>query len=110
MEISSTQIDHLAVISITGSIDALTADQVTQYFEREFGNGNTRLVVDLSEVDFMSSAGLRALLASLKKSRQSGGDLCLVAPRPDVERILKMSGFTSILTTYPSVDEALADF
>lgn len=110
MKISSEKIDHLMVISITGSIDALTADQVTGHFDQELGQGNTRLVADLSNVAFMSSAGLRAILASLKQSRQMGGDLCLVAPQPDVERILKMSGFTSILKTYASVDEALADF
>lgn len=110
MEISSTQIDHLTVISITGSIDALTADQVANHFDQEYDNGNTRLVVDLSKVDFMSSAGLRAMLASLKQSRQMGGDLCLAGPQPDVERILKMSGFTSILKTYASVNDALADF
>lgn len=110
MEISSKQRDGLTVIAITGSIDALTADQVTQHFDQELESGNTRLVVDLSGVDFMSSAGLRAMLASLKQSRQAGGDLCLAAPQADVERILKMSGFTSILKTYASVDEALADF
>jgi anti-sigma B factor antagonist len=110
LEISSKQRDGLTVIAITGSIDALTAHQVTQHFDQELESGNTRLVVDLSGVDFMSSAGLRAMLASLKQSRQAGGDLCLAAPQPDVERILKMSGFTSILKTYASVDEALADF
>lgn len=110
MDISSRQIDQHTVISIKGSIDALTADQVTHHFDEELNNGNAHLVVDLSEVDFMSSAGLRAMLASLKQSRQTGGDLCLAAPQPDVERILKMSGFTSILKTYASVEEALADF
>ena len=110
MDISSRQIDQSTVISIKGSIDALTADQVTHHFDEELDNGNTRLVVDLSEVDFVSSAGLRAMLASLKQSRRTGGDLCLAGPQPDVERILKMSGFTSILKTYASVNEALVDF
>jgi anti-anti-sigma regulatory factor len=46
----------------------------------------------------------------LKESRRQGGDLYIAAPGPGVEKILKMSGFTSILKVYPSVQDALAGF
>jgi anti-anti-sigma regulatory factor len=46
----------------------------------------------------------------LKESRQEGGDLHLAAAQPGVEKILKMSGFTSILKSYPTVAEAVAGF
>ena len=72
--------------------------------------GASQLVADLSQVEFMSSAGLRAILAALKEARQHGGDLRLAAAQPGVEKILKISGFTSILKAYPSVDEALSSF
>lgn len=110
MEITSSKMNHAIVISIEGSIDALTADQVTNYFSERMHEGNIQFVADLTNVDFMSSAGLRAILATLKQSRQQGGDLRLAAAQPGVEKILKMSGFTSILKTYPTVDEAVADF
>jgi anti-sigma B factor antagonist len=109
MEITSSKMNQATVISIEGSIDALTADQVTNYFSDRMDEGNKQFIADLTKVDFMSSAGLRAILATLKQSRQKGGDLRLAAAQPGVEKILKMSGFTTILKTYPSVDEAVAD-
>lgn len=110
VQLDSKHLDQTTVISIAGSIDALTAAEVTKYFEQELAADRARIVIDLSGVDFMSSAGLRALLAAMKQSRQMGGDLCVAAAKPGVERVLKMSGFTSILRTYPTVDQAVADF
>jgi anti-anti-sigma factor len=110
MDITDKQQGLATVISIQGSIDAMTASEVTTYFSRQIGDGKRNIVADLSQVDFMSSAGLRAFLATLKESRRQGGDLHLAAPQPGVERILKMSGFTSILKTFPTVAEAVSGF
>jgi anti-anti-sigma factor len=104
------QVGQATVISIAGSIDALTAGEVTSFLSAQVQSGKHHLVADLSQVDFMSSAGLRAILATLKESRQEGGDLHLAAAQPGVEKILKMSGFTSILKSYPTVAEAVAGF
>ena len=73
-------------------------------------HGTNQLVADLSQVEFMSSAGLRAILVALREARQNGGDLRLAAAQPGVEKTLKMSGFTSIMKAYPSVGEALSSF
>ena len=110
MDISAKPIDQTTVVSIAGSIDALTADEVANFLSAQIGSGHKHIVGDLSRVEFMSSAGLRAILAALKDSRQQGGDLRLAAAQPGVEKVLKMSGFTSILKTYSSVDKALASF
>lgn len=110
MDITAKQIGSVAVVSITGSVDALTAELVTRFMDAELGKGNKQIVGDLSQVDFMSSAGLRAILTTLKDSRQQGGDLRLAAAQTGVEKVLKMSGFTNILKTYPTVDEAVASF
>lgn len=64
----------------------------------------------LGQVDFMSSAGLRAILLALKESRRQGGDLRLAAARPGVDYTLKISGLASILQSFPSVDQAVASF
>ena len=110
VEIRAEQQAQALVISVAGSIDALTAGEVTRYFSEQIGSGNPQIVADLSQVDFMSSAGLRAFLGALKESRQQGGDLHIAAPQPGVEKILKMSGFTTILKVYPTVEEAAAGF
>jgi len=110
VDITAKQIGSTTVVSIVGSVDALTAEQVTRFMNAELGKGNKQIVGDLSQVDFISSAGLRAILVTLKDSRQQGGDLRLAAAQTGVEKVLKMSGFTNILKTYPTVDEAVASF
>lgn len=110
MDINAKQVDQTTVVSVIGSVDALTAGAVNSFLSAQIGGGHTHIVADLSQVDYMSSAGLRAILATLKVSRQQGGDLRLAAAQPGVDRILNMSGFTSILKAYPTVDEAVASF
>jgi len=110
VETSVKQQDQTTVVSITGSVDALTAGELTNLLLENIDSQHVRLVVDLGGVDFMSSAGLRAIMTSLKESRKHGGDLRLAAPQPGVEKILKMSGFTSILKSYSTLDQAVASF
>ncbi len=80
------------------------------FIDERISSGEKHLVLDLSKVEFMSSAGLRAILGALKETRQQGGDLYLAGAKAGVERVLKMSGFPKILKTYDSVDEAVAQF
>jgi anti-anti-sigma factor len=110
MEMSIQQVNETAVVAIAGSIDALTADEVTRYLLQQIQNGQKELVADLSQVDFMSSAGLRAILIVIKEIRGKGGDFRLAGAQPGVEKILRIAGFTSILKTYASVPEAVASF
>ena len=110
MDISVQQSDQISIVSIAGSIDALTADQVTGCIDERISSGEKYLVLDLSEVEFMSSAGLRVILGAMKETRQQGGDLYLAGAQAGVDRVLKMSGFSKILKTYDSVDEAVAQF
>jgi anti-sigma B factor antagonist len=110
VDMSVKQQDQTTVVSITGSVDALTAGELTDLLLENIDSQHIRLVVDLGGVDFMSSAGLRAIMTSLKESRKHGGDLRLAAAQPGVEKILKMSGFTSILKSYSTLDQAVSSF
>ena len=110
MDVTVEQHGDVSVVSVTGSIDALTSDQLTQAFEEQIGAGQVSLVADFTGVDYTSSAGLRALLGAMKSSRSGGGDLRLAGIRSDVYRVLEMSGFTSILKTFDGVDQAIASF
>jgi anti-anti-sigma factor len=100
----------VSVMAVAGSIDALTAPQLTTAFEDQVQSGHVHLVVDLSGVDYTSSAGLRALLGTMKGARTGGGDLRLAGVRDEVRRVLEMSGFTTILKVFDTVDDAVASF
>ncbi|MCP4626221.1 MAG: STAS domain-containing protein [bacterium] len=108
MDISVKQSDQISIVSIAGSIDALTADQIVDCIDERISSGEKHLVLGLSEVEFMSSAGLRVILDAMKKTRQQGGDLYLAGAHGGVDKVLKMSGFSNILKTYDSVANALA--
>jgi anti-sigma B factor antagonist len=110
MDITAEQRTHVTVMSITGSVDGLTAPALAQSFRQQIAEGHVRLVADLSLVHYTSSAGLRALLEALKETRQRGGDLRLAAVQPDVQRVLELSGFTGILKVFGEVEAAVASF
>lgn len=108
MDITVAQRDQATVVSVAGSVDALTVDTLTEALKKQFEQGNLILVADLNEVEYMSSAGIRALLSMVKESRGLGGDLLLAAARGGAHRVLEMTGFMSIVKVFSDVDAALA--
>ena len=110
MDIVVEQRAPTTIVRITGSVDGLTAETLLATLQQQIDAGNFRLIGDLSGVSYTSSAGLRALLATVKSSRQHGGDFRLAAVVPAVHKVLEMSGFTTILKLYPDVELAIASF
>jgi anti-anti-sigma factor len=110
METSIETRNAVTVVRVTGSVDGISAPDLQEVFERQIRDGRMRLVADLAGVDYTSSAGLRVLLGAMKDARTLGGDLRLAAPRPDVQRVLEMSGFASILKIFDDVVSAAASY
>ncbi len=110
MQISTDHHGAVTVVSVTGSLDALTADMLAAALAAQVGAGRTRLVASFAGLEYTSSAGLRVLLATLKDTRQQGGDLRLAEVNARVSRVLDLSGFTSILKCFPDVPSAVASF
>lgn len=110
MEIVVEKRKFVTIVSIDGSVDGTTARELVSSFRQQVSGGSAKLVGNLAGVDYTSSAGLRALLETLKESRLRGGDLRLAAVRPEVLRVLELSGFTSILQVFSDVETAVASF
>ena len=110
MEIAIRESEPVTIVEITGSVDGMTSASLLEALTAQVRGGKTKLVADFTAVDYISSAGLRALLAAMKDARQNGGDFRLAAVRPDVRRVLDLSGFTSILKIYPDAGAATASF
>jgi len=110
MEVSMKEAGTVTVVTIVGSVDGLTAGALLTALEGQIRGGSARLVADFSGVDYASSAGLRTLLSAMKEARRAGGDFRLAAVRPDVHRVLELSGFTSILKLFGGSDEAVASY
>jgi anti-sigma B factor antagonist len=110
MDVTVERRGEVAVVSVSGSIDANTAPGLAAALSGQIQQGNARLVANFAAVDYTSSAGLRALLGALKETRQHGGDFRLAGVRPGVFRVLELSGFTSILKYFPDVQGAVESF
>ena len=102
--------EGVTVVSCTGRI--VFEDEATTLREnlKKLLASTKKVVMNLSGVSYTSSAGLRALLATVKQARSAGGDFRLAAVMPPVHKVLEMSGFTTILKLYPDVELAIASF
>ncbi len=108
-----TEVRHegtATVVAVRESVDALTAPELTRLLSEQIKGGHRNLVVDLTAVEFMSSAGLRTLLGGVKEARTNGGDLRLASTNPGIDKVLKMSGFNNVARVFTSSGEALASF
>ena len=109
----NTEIQHengTTIVTVTGSVDALTAPDLAKILTNEIMHGHVNLIVNLIGVEFMSSAGLRTLLGAVKESRSHGGDLRIASANPGIDKVLKMSGFHTIAKVFPSQAEAVSSF
>ena len=96
------------VVMICGRLDALTGPDHEKKLKQVVENGAHRLVLDMTTLDYISSAGLRVLLTVLKAIQENRGQLVLAGVGPNVASVLTMSGLDSILQRTATVAEALA--
>lgn len=96
------------VIRVKGRMDAITAPEFDQACAKLISEGTTKLVVDLREMDYISSAGLRSILSAGKSVRAQGGQLLLCNLQGMVKEIFEISGFLSIFPAHPTEEDALA--
>lgn len=96
MNISETRSGEVIQLKIDGRVDTTTSPQLQNAILQAFQKGN-KLVLDFSGVEYVSSAGLRALLIGQKTANSKGGSMTLVQVADAVLQVFKMSGFSGIL-------------
>jgi len=96
------------VLTVGGEVDLNTAPQLKERINGLIAQGNTNLVVDLEGVEFMDSTGLSALVSGLMRTNEGGGGLAVVCTRPQVLRLLALTGLDQVLKVHSSVAEAVA--
>lgn len=101
----------VTLCSVTGALDAHTAEQFSAELLRAVDDGAATVVVDLSRIDFLAVAGLQALLQAQVSAEKLtlSGRFRLVAGVRCVDRLLQISGHDTSFDTYPSLDDALFD-
>lgn len=110
MQISSEEIKGVSVVGVNGRVDSATAPDLEGALKKLVEAEKTQIVLDLKDVEYMSSAGLRAMVSTLKAVKRVNGDLRLSSPSPRVEEVLRLAGLTSIFSIHASRDEAVGSF
>jgi anti-anti-sigma factor len=108
--ISSSPRDDVVAMPIRGRVDAVTAPQLNRDVHEQIDRGARYLLLDLSEVTFLSSSGLRALLLIRKELMTLGGELRLAALQPQVHEVFALTGFTQVFAIHGNTDEARSAF
>jgi anti-sigma B factor antagonist len=110
MEITSRQENDVTIVCIADNLDATTSGEAGAYLGAELRRGHITLVIDMSAITYLSSAGLRIILGTMQRARAAGGDLRLAGAQGNILRVVEMAGFTKIIKSFPTTQEALASY
>jgi anti-anti-sigma factor len=105
-----SRLESVTLVEVIGRVDSSNADALGDALTHEIDNGNVNLVLDLSRVDYMSSAGLRELVSAYKKVKRLEGDVRLVQPSPRVQEILELAGLDTVFQTFASPTDAARSY
>jgi anti-sigma B factor antagonist len=97
--------DH-TVLEIRGEIDVYTAPRLREHLLELAGSGVSRLIVDLSRVEFLDSTGLGVLVGANRRLQASGGMLTLVCPHEKLLKIFRITGLDSVFRIHQTVESA----
>lgn len=107
MKIKEDKKDQAMVLTIEGRLDSITSGTLERKFSTIIEAGEKNFVLDFTDMDYISSAGLRVLLMAAKKTAKLGGKVVLAALCDNVQEVFDIAGFTSIFTITGSQEEAM---
>jgi anti-anti-sigma factor len=111
MEVTvATSAGAVAIVQPIGRLDLLAAPDLKQLLTDTVASGHHHLVVDLSNVTFVDSSGLGALIGGLKAARLAGGDLRIARPNEQARLILELTTLDRVLRPYATLEEACAGY
>ncbi|NES82699.1 MAG: anti-sigma factor antagonist [Moorea sp. SIO2B7] len=108
MEIKTKTVEDITVAEINGDIDAKTASQVTETVSALVQPGS-KILMDMTGVPYMSSAGLRSLLSLYRQTTAKEGKIVLVGLSEELTDTMSVTGFLDFFTTCETLDAGLAE-
>jgi anti-anti-sigma factor len=109
MQISTRDSCGVTVVDMEGSLDTTTSGDTGDALFALVQDGNRKILLNLEKLDYVSSAGLRAILVAAKLLQNSGGQMRMPTPTETVRSIMEASGFNSLLKLHDTEADALAN-
>ena len=110
MELTEIKNDNCVIVGIVGRLDTTNYTVLEKKLMDLIDSGQNKILVECSNMDYVSSSGLRILLMALKKITLVKGKFVLCSLQENIREIFEISGFTSIFEIYPDKSSALTVF
>ena len=110
VDIDTQEMRRVDLITVEGRVDSNTSPELEKELEKRMEGGRFNLVLDLSGVTYMSSAGLRALVSALRTCKKKNGNVVLAGPSERVVEVLSLAGLDSLFNIYDDVTLAVGSF
>ena len=111
MEVTTKQFKHCDLVAVNGRVDSSTAPKLSEALDALSNEGRFKIVIDMSGLEYMSSAGFRALIASQRNSkRYNRGEVVLTNVPANIHSALELAGFTTLFKIFKDVTSAVGSF
>ncbi len=110
MDVTVKEVNEVRVLLFEGNLDTNTAPQAQSQIDKLIDGGSSKILINFDDLNYISSAGLRVLLATAKKLKKASGDLKICGLNQTVQEVFDISGFSSILSVVATEEDALAAF
>jgi len=110
LEMSNRSVEDVTVIQLEGKMNTATSSDADVHLSQLIANGSSKLLLNMGGVDYISSSGLRVILANGKKVNTFGGKLAFCNLNPSVGEVFRISGFNSIFPVFDTEQDALTSF
>jgi anti-sigma B factor antagonist len=110
LSIETDNMQNIPVMKVIGRVDSDSAPELDEALTKLLQDNRNKIVLNLQGVEYMSSAGLRAMVKAYQAATRSGGDVRLASVSEPIEVILRTVGMMQMLKMYPSDQEAVASF
>lgn len=107
MNVKNEKIQNFTVLRIKGRIDTLRSSGLEDEVNQIFDKGETNLIFNCNEMNYISSSGLRVFLVAQKKAISLNGKLYLCNLQPGIQEIFRISGFSNLFKIFETEEEAL---
>ena len=107
MELQYSELENdIRLIKLSGKLDIIGTGEIETKFGGYCAGDVVRVVVDLSEVDFLASIGIRLLTLTAKSVASRGGKMVIIKPIPEVQNVLEVTGIAAIIPIYSHLESA----
>lgn len=109
MDITTEHAERIVTVILKGRLDAATSSAVEEHLLGLISKGGQRVLIDMADLEYISSVGLRVFICAGKHAQASNGRLAMCALTPDIAKVFAIAGFKMLFPVFPTRTDALSE-